>query len=757
MAKKDQTERFHSGTLTDGWRYFGAHPDEKRGELGWRFRVWAPHAQAVSVVGDFNDWKEGVHRLARKGEIWEGFIPELPEFTSYKLAITGQDGQVRLKADPYAFHSETRPATASKLYDIKGFHWTDDDFLKKQEKHQVYDSPLNIYEVHLGSWKKRENGDFYDYKDLAKELAAYVKEMGYTAIELLPVLEHPLDMSWGYQCTGYFCPTSRFGSPKDFLWFVNHMHKNGIAVILDWVPSHFCKDAHGLYEFDGGCCYEYSDPNKWEHASWGTRVFDYGRPEVKSFLLSSARFWLEECHVDGIRVDAVASMLYLDYDRQGGAWTPNVYGGHENLEAIDFLRELNAMAFSVKPGVMMIAEESTAWPLVSRPAEVGGLGFNLKWNMGWMNDMCHYLKLDPFFRQHHHKDITFSMMYAFSENFILPISHDEVVHMKGSIVGKMPGDYKNQLRCTRGFYAYLLGHPGKKLLFMGVELGQWHEWNDEEQLDWYLLDQNEENRQVHQFFKDANAFYKKEPALWEIDFSWEGFEWLVVDDNQNNVVVFLRKDKKGRDLMCAVNFSPNTYEDYRIGVPDHRKYVPVFNTDDKAYGGDGFGDTEAVPVEDIPSHGKDYSAAIKIPSFGAVFYRGEGTFPKRRKAKALKAPKDPEAAPEAPAAAVAAETVKVKRRVRKAKAEETDAPAKRKAKAEETDAPAKRKAKAEETDAPAKRKTKAEEADAPAKRKTKAEEADAPVKRKPGRPRKDPAETAEKPVRKRRTKKTETT
>ena len=638
MAKKeklDQAAQFHSGTLTDGWRWFGAHPAERRGKAGWMFRVWAPHAQSVSVVGDFNSWNQGANCLTRKGEVWEGFIPGLEPYTSYKYAVLGCDGKVHMKADPYGFHAETRPATASKLYDISDFKWTDKSFQEKKCKHQVYDSPLNIYEVHLGSWKKRDNGDFIDYRDLAKDLAAYVKEMGYTAVELLPVTEHPLDDSWGYQSTGYFAPTSRFGPPHDFMWFVDHMHKNGISVILDWVPAHFCKDAQGLYQFDGSCCYEYSDPNKWEHASWGTRVFDYGRPEVKSFLFSSARFWLEEYHIDGLRVDAVASMLYLDYDRQDGAWTPNKYGGHENLEAIDFLRELNAMAFSVDPSVLMIAEESTAWPMVTRPADIGGLGFNLKWNMGWMNDMCHYLKMDPWFRQYHHKDITFSMMYAFSENFVLPISHDEVVHMKGSVVGKMPGDYENQLRCTRGFYAYLLAHPGKKLMFMGAELGQWHEWNSNEQLDWYLLEKPI-NQQIHQFFKDANAFYKKEKALWEIDFSWEGFEWLVPDDNQNNVVVFLRKDKKGRDLMCAVNFSPNTYENYRLGVPARRKYIPVFNTDAVEYGGAGFGDTEPVQVERIPSHGKEQSVAIRIPAFGAVFLRGEGKLPKSRKKKEAK-------------------------------------------------------------------------------------------------------------------------
>ncbi len=639
MANSKAAERFHAGTLTEGWRWFGAHPAEKRGKPGWGFRVWAPHAKAVSVVGDFNGWNEQANRLIRIGEVWEGFIPGLTEYSAYKYAVTGEDGEVRMKADPYGFHTETRPATASKLYDIEGFRWTDGAFRKRQSQHPIYASPLNIYEVHLGSWKLRENGDFIGYRDLAKELAAYVKDMGYNAIELLPVTEHPLDDSWGYQCTGYFAPTSRFGTPKDFMWFVNHMHKNGISVLLDWVPSHFCKDTQGLYEFDGTCCYEYGDPNKREHASWGTRVFDYGRSEVKSFLFSSARFWLEEYHIDGLRVDAVASMLYLDYDRQGGAWTPNKYGGHENLEAIDFLRELNALAFSINPNVLMIAEESTAWPLVTRPADVGGLGFNLKWNMGWMNDMCHYLKMDPWFRQDHHKDITFSMMYAFSENFVLPITHDEVVHMKGSVVGKMPGDYTNQLRCERGFYAYLLAHPGKKLMFMGAELGQWHEWNSHQSIDWYLLE-SEENRKIHKFFRDINAFYQKEPALWEIDFGWEGFEWLVPDDNHNNVVVFLRKDKKGRDLMCAVNFSPNTYENYRMGVPAHRKYTPVFNTDDPAYGGDGFGDRESVPVEAVPSHGKEHSAAIKIPAFGAVFLRGEGTFPRPVKSRAKKQAKE---------------------------------------------------------------------------------------------------------------------
>ena len=632
MAKSGRASDFHGGSLTDGWRWFGAHPAREREQDGWRFRVWAPHAAAVSVVGEFNGWDISTAPLERDGEIWSGFIPGLAGYTSYKYAVTGPDGQVRYKADPYGFHTETRPATASKLYDIEGFRWTDSAFREKKGAHPVYSSPLNIYEVHLGSWRRTAEGGFYDYRTIARELAAYVKDLGYNAVELLPVTEHPLDDSWGYQCTGYFAPTPRYGTPEDFMWFVDHMHKSGIQVILDWVPAHFCKDEQGLYEFDGACCYEYADPKKREHAGWGTRVFDYGRPEVVSFLLSSARFWLEMYHIDGLRVDAVASMLYLDYDRKDGEWTPNRNGGKENLEAIEFLRSLNRTAFAADPNVLMIAEESTAWPLVTRPPEAGGLGFNLKWNMGWMNDMCHYLKLDPYFRQYHHKDITFSMMYAFSENYVLPISHDEVVHMKGSLVGKMPGDYENQLRSLRGFYAYLLAHPGKKLMFMGPEIGQWHEWDANGQLDWYLLDQ-EPNRQTLAFFRAANRFYQKSPELWQIDFDWRGFEWLVPDDNHNNVVVFLRRDERGRDLLCAVNFSPNRYEGYRVGVPAHRKYTEVFNTDAPEFGGGGWGNGEPVPVERVGSHGKEFSVQLRIPPFGGVFLRGEGKTPAAQAAK----------------------------------------------------------------------------------------------------------------------------
>lgn len=627
---------FYGGTNSEAYRYLGAHRTRRSGKDGYVFRTWAPNAAHVSVVGDFCGWNGYAHPMEKNADgFWECFVPSLKRYDTYKFAVTAQSGETVLKADPYAFHAETRPGTASKLYDLGGYRWGDDEWRASRAKAPLDRSPLNIYEVHLGSWRRHENGDFYDYRTLARELADHVLDLGYNCVELMPVTEYPLDDSWGYQCTGYFAATSRYGTPRDFMYFVDHLHQKGISVILDWVPSHFCKDAHGLIDFDGTPCYEYADPNKREHEGWGTRVFDYGRGEVKSFLLSSAAFWLREFHVDGLRVDAVASMLYLDYGRENGRWTPNINGGHENLEAIDFLRALNETAFSVDPNALMVAEESTAWPLVTRPAKDGGLGFNLKWNMGWMNDMCHYLKLDPWFRQDHHRDLTFSMMYAFSENYVLPISHDEVVHMKGSVVGKMPGDYENQLRCTRGFYAYLLAHPGKKLLFMGPEIGQWHEWDSNGQLDWYLLE-HEENQQLHAFFKAANAFYKAESALWDIDFDWQGFEWLVPDDNHNNVVVFLRRDQAGNELLCAVNFSPNDYENYRVGVPPRKRYVPAFTTDAPEFGGSGFADTKPLTVKDTPSHGKEQSVTLRLPAFGAVFLRGEGSFTKRGSATKVK-------------------------------------------------------------------------------------------------------------------------
>ena len=639
-ADEFNTYLFHQGTARSAYEYMGAHAATHNGVDGYMFRVWAPRAQAVSVVGDFNSWDQAAYPMEKITDgIWERFVPGGQTYDAYKFAVTGADGVVRLKADPYAFHAETRPGTASKLYTIDGYAWGDEAWRKKRHGQPVYTAPLNIYEVHLGSWRRRENGDFIDYRDLARQLAPYVKDMGFNFIELLPVTEYPFDASWGYQCTGYYAPTSRYGTPQDFMYFVDYMHQNGIGVILDWVPSHFCKDAHGLYEFDGSPCYEYADPRKGEHYSWGTKVFDYGRGEVKSFLLSSAAFWLKEYHIDGIRVDAVASMLYLDYDRKDGEWVANEHGGKEHLEAIRFLQELNETAFEVNPDVLMVAEESTAWPLVTKPTGVigpngiGGLGFNLKWNMGWMNDMCHYLKMDPWFRQGNHKDITFSMFYAFSENYILPLSHDEVVHMKGSVRGKMPGDAWAQLAGVRGFYGYTMAHPGKKLSFMGVELGTEKEWNFEGELDWAVLN-NEPNRQLQQYVRDLNRFYLSESPLWEEDYSWEGFQWLVSDDNQNNVVVFLRRDKAGKELVCAFNFSPNTYDGYRFGCPPVKEYVEVFNSDAKVYGGSGAVNAAPCKVSWQESHGQESSVSIRIPPFGAVFLRGEGKLRAKPKAKA---------------------------------------------------------------------------------------------------------------------------
>jgi len=639
-ADEFNTYLFHQGTARSAYEYMGAHAATHNGVDGYMFRVWAPRAQAVSVVGDFNSWDQAAHPMEKITDgIWERFVPGGQTYDAYKFAVTGADGVVRLKADPYAFHAETRPGTASKLYTIDGYAWGDEAWRKKRHGQPVYTAPLNIYEVHLGSWRRRENGDFIDYRDLARQLAPYVKDMGFNFIELLPVTEYPFDASWGYQCTGYYAPTSRYGTPQDFMYFVDYMHQNGIGVILDWVPSHFCKDAHGLYEFDGSPCYEYADPRKGEHYSWGTKVFDYGRGEVKSFLLSSAAFWLKEYHIDGIRVDAVASMLYLDYDRRDGEWVANEHGGKEHLEAIRFLQELNETAFEVNPDVLMVAEESTAWPLVTKPTGVigpngiGGLGFNLKWNMGWMNDMCHYLKMDPWFRQGNHKDITFSMFYAFSENYVLPLSHDEVVHMKGSVRGKMPGDAWAQLAGVRGFYGYTMAHPGKKLSFMGVELGTEKEWNFEGELDWAVLN-NEPNRQLQQYVRDLNRFYLSESPLWEEDYSWEGFQWLVSDDNQNNVVVFLRRDKAGKELVCAFNFSPNTYDGYRFGCPPVKEYVEVFNSDAKVYGGSGAVNAAPCKVSWQESHGQESSVSIRIPPFGAVFLRGEGKLRAKPKAKA---------------------------------------------------------------------------------------------------------------------------
>ena len=619
-------ESYYQGTWDRAYEYFGAHPCGG----GWVFRLWAPHAQWVQLAGDFNGWQ--AQDMSCADGVWELTVPHASVYDAYKYLVTGADGRVRWKADPYGFHTQTRPETSSKLYDIGHFTWHDAAWLHRRAEKPLCDAVMNIYEVHLGSWRRHEDGAVYSYRDSADQLADYVKDMGYTAVELLPVTEYPLDDSWGYQCTGYFAPTSRYGTPDDFAYLVDRLHRAGLAVILDWVPAHFCKDDYGLAEFDGTCLYEYSDPLKWEHAGWGTRVFDFGKNEVRSFLLSSAAMWLREYHIDGLRVDAVASMLYLNYDRSDGNWRPNRYGGHENLEAISFLRQLNDAVRTLAPGAITIAEESTAWPRVSHPTAEGGLGFDLKWNMGWMNDICHYLKMNPFFRQYHHHDVTFSMMYAFSEHFVLSLSHDEVVHMKGSLRGKMPGDEWQQLAGVRGFTAYMLCHPGKKLSFMGAELGQWHEWDFKGQLDWYLLDY-EPTARTHACIRALNRFYLHNKPLWENDRNWDGFQWLVPDDNHNNVIVFLRRDDSGHELICVINFAPQAWEGYRFGVPPKAHYEELFNTDDLAWGGSGVVNPAPVVTEAIPSHGQHQSIALRVPPLGAVILRGQGRYHGEEKRK----------------------------------------------------------------------------------------------------------------------------
>ena len=615
-------QELSGGVWDSAYEYFGAHPCDG----GWVFRVWAPQARCVALCGDFNEWQRwDMHRLA--DGTWELTVENARQFDAYQYVVTQCDGREVWKSDPYGFHQETRPSTNSKLYDIGGYTWHDEKWRQRREGTHPAEGFVNIYEVHLGSWRRTEDGQVLNYRDIADQLALYVRDMGYNYVELLPVTEYPLDDSWGYQCVGYFAPTSRYGTPHDFMYLVDRLHRAGIGVILDWVPAHFCKDSHGLIQFDGSCLYEYSDPLKWEHESWGTRVFDFGKPEVCSFLLSSAAYWLREYHIDGLRVDAVASMLYLDYDRQ--QWRPNQNGGKENLEAIEFLRQLNRTVFAIDGAALMVAEESTAWPMVTYPPEEGGLGFNLKWNMGWMNDVCHYLKMDPFFRQHHHRDVTFSMVYAFSENFVLPVSHDEVVHMKGSLRGKMPGDKWQQLAGVRGFYAYMLCHPGKVLTFMGTELAQWHEWDFRKALDWYLLDEEEDCRQTHECIRALNKFYKAHRALWENDRDWDGFQWLVADDNYNNVLVFRRTDRSSKSLIAVINFSPVAVEGYRFGVPPKARYEEVFNTDDARWGGSGVTNPEPIETEFIPAHQQAQSIAVRVPPLGAVILQGKGKLTKQ--------------------------------------------------------------------------------------------------------------------------------
>ena len=620
MAKSENSiplYLFHEGTNAKAYEYLGAHPVDG----GVCFRVWAPNVQWAGVAGDFNGWQPDKAPMTKiSSGVWECFVDGVNRYDAYKYYFRTADGREFYKSDPFAFHCETRPGTASKYYGELDFDWSDKGWLRKRKKADIYSSPMNIYEVHAGSWQLYDDGNPLSYRDLADRLIPYVKDMGYTHIELLPVMEYPFDGSWGYQVTGYFAPTSRYGTPEDFAYFVNAAHNAGIGVILDWVPAHFPKDTYGLYEFDGGACYEYADPRKGEHLQWGTRVFDYGKPEVQSFLVSSAMFWISEYHIDGLRVDAVASMLYLDYGRDDGNWIPNCHGGRENLEAVAFLKKLNESVFREHGDVLMIAEESTAGPMVSRPTYLGGLGFNFKWNMGWMNDCLRYFSLDGLARKFNHDCLTFSFFYAFSENFVLPISHDEVVHGKCSLINKMPGTYEEKFAGVRSFLGYMMSHPGKKLLFMGCEFGQFIEWNYKQQLDWLLLDY-EAHRQLKSYVSALNKFYLANSPLWEIDYSWEGFSWIVSDDSSNSVVAYIRRDKKENELIALCNFTSVTRQKYRIGVPKPGTYRVVFSSALPEFGGKGESTVGSVRAKKKPMHGYEYSIELDIEGLSCMYIK----------------------------------------------------------------------------------------------------------------------------------------
>lgn len=620
---------FHQGTNIKAYEYMGLHKTVVDSKECMVCRVWAPNAKAVSIVGDFNEWKPEANPMEKISDgVWECYLPfVMQQFESYKLCIKDAKGNWTFKSDPYAFHFETRPGSASKYYDLSGYHWGDATWMRHKTAKPHYSQPVNIYEVHIGSWRRYKDGNVFSYDKLAEELIPYVKEMGYTHVELMPVTEYPYDGSWGYQVTGYFAPTSRYGEPKQFMNFVDQCHRAGIGVIIDWVPAHFPKDESGLARFDGTPCYEYADPRKGEHKDWGTLVFDYGRNEVISFLISSAIFWLEKYHIDGIRADAVASMLYLDYSRKDGEWVPNKNGGKENLEAVAFLQKLNESVFELFPHTMMIAEESTSWPMVSKPTYCGGLGFNYKWNMGWMNDMLHYISLDPIYRKFNHDNLTFSFMYAFSENFILPISHDEVVHGKCSLMSKMPGTMEEQFASVRAFMCYMMAHPGKKLLFMGTEFGQVIEWNFEQELDWLLLDY-ETHRKQHNFFKALNHFYLENSPFWEVDFSWEGFAWISNDDYTQSVIAFRRIDKSGNEIIAVCNFLPVRRDNYCIGIPEDGTYEEIFTSDAVQFGGSGITNGNNIVAQPVPMHGYQQSVSLTLPPL-SVFYLKL----KRRKAK----------------------------------------------------------------------------------------------------------------------------
>lgn len=614
---------FREGTNFRTYNILGAHFTEHKGEKGALFSLWAPNAKAVYVVGDFNGWQGDKHLMVKDDAsgIWNLFITGIREGEFYKYLIKTKDGKVLFKADPYAFASEQRPGTASKISSLEGYSWGDQGWHEKKRTSNTYSEPMLIYEVHLGSWKKHYDGGFYTYRELAIELVDYVVEMGYTHLELLPLTEYPFDDSWGYQATGYYSVTSRYGTPQDFMYFVDCCHQRGIGVILDWVPGHFCKDDHGLRLFDGDILYEYQCRQKAEHPEWGTLGFDLGKNEVISFLISNAIFWIETYHLDGLRLDAVANMLYLDYARTENQWTPNAFGGNENFEAVNFLKKINEVIFSLFPNIIVVAEESTAWPLVTAPTYAGGLGFNYKWNMGWMNDTLRYIKLDPLLRKYHHNLVNFSFHYAFSENFILPLSHDEVVHGKKSLIDKMPGDYWSKFANLRLYYAYMFTHPGKKLLFMGGEFAQFTEWDNNRQLDWCLLDFEMHNK-MQKYVRMLNYYYRESAALWELDHHPEGFEWIDADNKEQSIIIFLRRSKQSNGFLVIVcNFTPAYYQEYHIGVPRRGKYAEVFNSDGEEYGGSGKCNNEIIMTDKRAWHKQPYSIKIKVPPLAAVVFK----------------------------------------------------------------------------------------------------------------------------------------
>ncbi len=615
---------FGQGNHYEIYKKFGAH-EVTAGKKGVYFAVWAPHAKSVSVIGEFNGWDAAADRMERQEPlgIYTVFVPEAKDGQMYKYCIETQSGELIYKADPFANYAELRPGTASRITDVSHLKWTDDRWMESRKKWNNKENPLSIYEVHMGSWMRhpgREDEGFYTYREFAEAITKYVKKMGYTHVELMGIAEHPYDGSWGYQVTGYYAPTSRYGTPEDFAYMINYLHRNRIGVILDWVPAHFPKDAHGLADFDGTPTFEYADPRKGEHPDWGTKIFDYEKPQVRNFLIANALFWIEHFHVDGLRVDAVASMLYLDYGKQDGQWVPNKYGGNQNLEAIEFFKHLNSVVLGRNPGTMMIAEESTAWPKVTGNPEDDGLGFSLKWNMGWMHDFTEYMKLDPYFRKNAHHMMTFSMEYAYSENYILVLSHDEVVHLKCSMLNKMPGEGFDKYANLKAAYAFMTGHPGKKLLFMGQEFAQLREWSEERELDWFLLSE-EPHQQIQNWYRDLLHLYKKHPALYELDNDPAGFEWINKDDIFRSIFSFVRHSKgKKKNLLFVCNFTPVAREDYRVGVPTKRQCKLVLNSDEKEYGGSGEKRTEIYKPVKKECDGQKYSFAYPLPAYGVAVF-----------------------------------------------------------------------------------------------------------------------------------------